>query len=67
MHKYGEIKTTRIMMATVRHVTAWAGRSKYQADGFFSTERTTVAVITVVLAPDDGRQHSKHVELPTEM
>ena len=22
------------MMATVRHVTAWAGRTKYQADGF---------------------------------
>jgi len=34
MHKYGESKTTRIMMATVLHVTAWAGRTKYQADGF---------------------------------
>jgi len=34
MHKYGESKTTRIMMATVPHVTAWAGRTKYQADGF---------------------------------
>jgi len=34
MHKYLESKTTRIMMATVRHVTAWAGRTKYQADGF---------------------------------
>ena len=30
-HEYGESKTTRIMMATVRHVTAWAGRTKYQA------------------------------------
>jgi len=28
MHKYGERKTTRIMMETVRHVTAWAGRTK---------------------------------------
>jgi len=33
-HEYGESKTTRIMMATVPHVTAWAGRAKYQADGF---------------------------------
>jgi len=34
MHKYGESKTTRIMMATVPHVTAWVGGTKYQADGF---------------------------------
>jgi len=34
MRKYGESKTTRIMMATVPHVTAWAGGTKYQADGF---------------------------------
>jgi hypothetical protein len=34
MHKYGETKTTRIMMVTVRHVTAWAGRTKYQAAWF---------------------------------
>ena len=33
-HKYGESKTTQIMMATVRLVTACAGRTKYQADGF---------------------------------
>ena len=26
------------MMATVRHVTAWAGRTKYQADGFLLGE-----------------------------
>ena len=38
MHKYGESKTARIMMATARHVTAWAGRPKYQADGFFFVE-----------------------------
>jgi hypothetical protein len=31
IHKYGETKTTWIMMATVHHVTAWAGRTKYQA------------------------------------
>jgi len=34
MHKYAESKTTRIMMATVRHVTAWAGLRKFEADGF---------------------------------
>ena len=27
-------KKTRIMMATVPHVTAWAGRTKYHTDGF---------------------------------
>jgi hypothetical protein len=32
--KYGNTKTTRIMMATVRYVTAWAGRTKYQAAWF---------------------------------
>jgi len=31
MHKYGEIKTTRIMIATVGHVTYGAGRTKFQA------------------------------------
>jgi hypothetical protein len=28
------MKKTRIMMATVPHVTAWAGCMKYRADGF---------------------------------
>jgi len=34
MRKYGESKTTRIMMATVPHVTSAAGLRKFQADGF---------------------------------
>jgi len=34
MHKYGESKTTQIMMATVRHVTSSLGLRKFQADGF---------------------------------
>ena len=34
MHKYGERKTTQIMMATVPYVTAWARRMKYHTDGF---------------------------------
>jgi len=36
--KYGESKTTRIMIATVQHVTSGSGLRKFQADGFFSTE-----------------------------
>jgi len=35
MRKYGERKMTRIMMATVPHITAWEGHTKYHADGFF--------------------------------
>ena len=34
MHKYGESKTTWIMMATVRHVISSLGLRKFQADGF---------------------------------
>jgi len=34
MRKYGESKTTRIMMATVPHVTSGSGLIKFQADGF---------------------------------
>ena len=34
MRKYGESKTTRIMMATVPHVTSGSGIRKFQADGF---------------------------------
>ena len=34
MRKYGESKTTRIMMATVRHVTSSSGLRKFQADEF---------------------------------
>jgi hypothetical protein len=34
LRKYGDNKTTQIMLATVPHVTAWAGRAKYHADGF---------------------------------
>jgi len=39
MRKYGESKTTRIMMATVPHVTSGLGLRKFQADGFFRGER----------------------------
>jgi len=35
--KYGESKTTRIMMATVPHVTSGLGLRKFQTDGFLLT------------------------------
>ena len=58
MHKYGESKTNRIMMATVRHVTAWAGGAKYQADGFlfdwvYSRRRDRKWRTTVVISTED--------------
>jgi len=34
MRKYGESKTTPIMMATLPHVTSGSGLRKFQADGF---------------------------------
>ena len=37
MRKYGESKTTRIMVATVPHVTSGLGLRKFQADGFLLT------------------------------
>jgi len=37
MRKYGESKTTGIMMATVPHVTSGLGLRKFQADGSLLT------------------------------
>jgi len=37
VRKYGESKTTRIMMATVPHVISVVGLRKFQADGFLLT------------------------------
>jgi len=37
MRKYEESKMTRIMMATVPHVTSGLGLRKFQADGFLLT------------------------------
>jgi len=34
MRKYGESKTTRIMMATLRHVTSSSGLREFQAAWF---------------------------------
>jgi len=38
MRKYGESKTTQIMMATVPHVTSGLGLIKFQVDGFLLTQ-----------------------------
>jgi len=38
MRKYGESKTTRIIMATVPHVTSGLGLRKSQAEGFLLTQ-----------------------------
>ena len=52
MRKYGESKTTRIMMATVLHVTSGLGLRKFQADGFLltrvyhSSHNSTYKIIT---------------------
>ena len=45
MRKYGESKTTRIMMATVPHVTSGLGLRKFQADGFLLTRVYMVLLI----------------------
>jgi len=37
MRKYGETKTTQIIMATVPHVISGLGLGKFQADGFLLT------------------------------
>jgi len=37
MRKYGESKTTQIVMATVPHVISGLGLRKFQADGFLLT------------------------------
>jgi hypothetical protein len=42
MHKYGESKTTRIMMATVPHVISGSGLRKFQADGFFDRQSVRI-------------------------
>jgi len=46
MRKYGESKSTRIMMATVPHVTSGLGLRKFQADGFLLT-RVYINLCTV--------------------
>jgi len=51
MRKYGESKTTRIMMATVPNVISGLGLRKLQADGFLLTR---VYVQRVKLCTDNA-------------
>ena len=49
MRKYGESKTTRIMMATVPHVISGLGLRKFQVDGFLLTRVYTRGHINILL------------------
>ena len=57
MRKYGESKTTRIMMATVPRVTSGLGLRKFQADGFLLTRvyvLTGLSFFDTIGYKDDG-------------
>ena len=70
MRKYGESKTTRIMMATVSRVTSGLGLRKFQADGFLLTRVYTklwnltkekvrfVVRVSVKLRDETRRRHA---------
>jgi len=60
MRKYGESKTTRIMMATVPHVASGLGLREFQADGFLLT-RVYVRGILVRL-----QAGARHLSLPVQ-
>jgi len=53
MCKFGESKTTQIMMATVPHVTSGLGLRKFQADGFLLTRvythRTNISEVSCLV------------------
>jgi len=50
MYKHGKSKTTRIMMATVRHFTSGVGRTKFQT-AWFLLHRVYVITITSTSRP----------------
>ena len=52
MRKYGESKTSRIMMATAPQVTSGSGLRKFQADGFLF-DRVYIFVLTTY-QPENG-------------
>ena len=56
MRKYGESKTTRIMMATVPHVTSGLGLRKFQADGFLLTR----VYLHLSSSPPHRTRHALH-------
>ena len=67
MRKYGERKTTRIMMASVPHVTSGLGLRKFQADGFLLykkfcvSEKPAASVSTRhwKISPQDPPEHGQ--------
>ena len=62
MHKYGESKTTRIMMATVPHVTSGSGLRKFQADGFFFVRVYSLVLKSYFsLGRTDRQTYRKHL------
>jgi len=54
MSKYGESKTTRIMMTTVPHVTSGLGLRKFQVDGFLLTWVYIIRVLRYQAQVQDG-------------
>jgi len=56
MRKYGESKTTRIMMATVLHVTSGSGLRKFHAAGFLLDR---VYILSVHQSPNRSDSSSR--------
>ena len=68
MRKYGKSKTTRIMMATVPHVTSGLGLRKFQADGFLLTRVyiTTCMKYSCANTVQDGSARVRDVKCPVD-
>jgi len=68
MRKYGESKTTRIMMATVPHVISSLGLRKFQADGFLLTRMYQMAYLRQTSLPKScmylSLPHAGHLSPP---
>jgi len=75
MRKYEESKTTRIMMATVPHVTSGLGLRKFQADGFlltrvymhwsFSSRRTSRTFCLIKIGPFRAPNNNEKIQWST--
>jgi len=73
MHKFKYYKTdhkTHFLPGANSYMAVEMERSSISATRAYGSRPgwpVPEAVITVVRAPDDGCQHPKHVEMPTEM
>ena len=70
MRKYGESKTTRIMMATVPHVNSDLGLRKFQADGFLLTRvyiKTDFVCVNLITLDISVRRISHKPFLPSQV